>query len=672
MSTESDAPLGSRLIAADRHARITKKFDGKWLAGLHEITILDSSCTRFPDFQIDTDNKSCTFTLLGTTYKGMLQQDGLNITWSDNSTWTLIKPNHADEEEESLTTTEPADSECSNKRRRHRKRHRHRKRRHHRSRTRREDDSSSSRNPIVKTHRKTHGNTVTLTHASTWRPHSPSSSHTKIALTKNSRKHPAGAPPNPLARKPLKITIAPPTPPPQPTYVLPEGKHVEAALDFESHLVVAHQPLADSTNLIVQNLPLGPCDLNGRWSTSANTIATINNNTCENFQSFSCNPNWRACFGKLGAHLYIGTLSDDGRVIRWDNGNTWIRLDPLHLTALYSPATQLKWGKKNLTMQHPAPCSTQHPIPHRAVDATYASTRINKGKASSSLSDTPHIEEPLLPPAAHFDEHPTIITDNGTIMIRIGAFDVLGRQLTFTPDCQEIWTNKADQPTGTMVILDCANLETIKHSTPPFTKGSTKEIYTWLEVQVPTFSHLIKQALRHVGDAVIHTYPHKNQEIRVIHVINPDFRETPDANCKTVAEKLTLALSNTLAVFLGTHRQHLRIQPIAAGINAGSFLPVLPILTVAAMTAAVQNLAPKAQERLSRCKLELCVTYQHEHKLYSTAFKNLGNKSYEELTMAAQQQLLAQQQRSKPNLARPHKQRPHQTASAPPPQYHQL
>ena len=151
MSTESDAPIGSRLIAADRHARITKKFDGKWLAGLHEITILDSSCTRFPDFQIDTDNKSCTFTLLGTTYKGMLQQDGLNITWSDNSTWTLIKPNHADEEEESLTTTEPADSECSNKRRRHHKRHRHRKRRHHRSRTRRKDDSSSSRNPIVKT-----------------------------------------------------------------------------------------------------------------------------------------------------------------------------------------------------------------------------------------------------------------------------------------------------------------------------------------------------------------------------------------------------------------------------------------------------------------------------------------------------------------------------------------
>ena len=260
----------------------------------------------------------------------------------------------------------------------------------------------------------------------------------------------------------------------------------------------------------------------------------------------------------------------------------------------------------------------------------------------------------------------------GTIGIRIGAFDVLGRQLTFGPDRQETWTNKADQPTENIVIQDCANLKMIKHSTPSSAQGSTKEIYTWLNVQEPTFSHLIKRALRQEGDAVLHTYPHKNQVIRVIHVLNPDLRETPDAKCKTVAEKLSLALSNSFAVFLGTHKQHLRIQPIAAGVNAGTCLPVLPILTVAAMNTAVQNLAPKAHERLSRCKLELSVTYQHEHKLYSTAFKNLGNKSYEELTMAAQQQLLAQQQRSKPNLARPHRQRPHQTASAPPPQYHQL
>ena len=110
--SSSDAPIGHRQIAADRHARMTKKFDGKWLAGLHEVTILEGSCTLFPDFQIDIDTRSCAFTHLGTTSKGLLQQDGLSITWSDNSTWTLVKPNHADKEEEPLTTTESADSEC--------------------------------------------------------------------------------------------------------------------------------------------------------------------------------------------------------------------------------------------------------------------------------------------------------------------------------------------------------------------------------------------------------------------------------------------------------------------------------------------------------------------------------------------------------------------------------
>ena len=190
--------------------------------------------------------------------------------------------------------------------------------------------------------------------------------------------------------------------------------------------------------------------------------------------------------------------------------------------------------------------------------------RDKQKEANTSLSDTPYIKVPPLPPATHSDEHPTIITDMGTIVIRIGAFDVLGRQLTYGLDRQEIWTNKADQPTENMVIQDCANLKMIKHSTPSSAQGSTKEIYTWLDVQEPTFSHLIKRALRQEGDAVLHTYSHKNQEIRVIHVLNPDLRETPDAKCKAVAEKLSLALSNSFAVFLGTHKQHLRIQPIAA------------------------------------------------------------------------------------------------------------
>ena len=170
--SSSDAPIGHRQIAADRHARMTKKFDGKWLAGLHEVTILEGSCTLSPDFQIDIDTRSCTFTHLGITYNGLLQQDGLSIKWSDDNVWTLVKPTHADEIEPP-TTTESADSECTNKRTRHRTTNAH--------------------------------DTVHLTHASTWRPQSPPPGHTK-------RKHAAGALPDPHAKKPMKTTNAPPTP----------------------------------------------------------------------------------------------------------------------------------------------------------------------------------------------------------------------------------------------------------------------------------------------------------------------------------------------------------------------------------------------------------------------------------------------------------------------------
>ena len=174
---------------------------------------------------------------------------------------------------------------------------------------------------------------------------------------------------------------------------------------------------------------------------------------------------------------------------------------------------------------------------------------------------------------------------------------------------------------------------------------------------------------------MLHPYTHKGQPILVIHITNPDFRETVDVTCTEVAEKLTRAYFNILTIFLDTKKQHLRIQPIAGGLYAGSFLPTLPTLIVAAMNAAFQNLPLEAQETLSRCKLELCVTYQGEHKHYVTAFKTFGNKSYKEQTEAAQKQHQLQKQRStirKPKFVKWHERRPQQGASTPPYQYHQL
>ena len=325
MSSDSDTPIGSRFIAAERQESEASQFDGNWLSGKHVVTILASICSLFPDFLIDADNMSCTGTLEGISYRGKLQDDGLSITWSDGVTWTRMEPDRADEEEPH-TATESANSEDSCKITRMNlepDRHGHRRRRHHRTRTRREDVITTSNDRIVNTRKKTDGNTVTLINASTWLPQSPSPAHTEITLTKYNRKHPAGAHPNPPAKR-LRTITAQPASHPKWTYAPPIEKEEqeEATLDPEIHFVVVQQTNADSGNTTVQNMPLSPLNFNGRWSTSAKTIVTIINNTCEIFQSFACNPNWRSCFGRLGTRMLIGSLSDDGRVIHWDNGNT--------------------------------------------------------------------------------------------------------------------------------------------------------------------------------------------------------------------------------------------------------------------------------------------------------------------------------------------------------------
>ena len=223
--------------------------------------------------------------------------------------------------------------------------------------------------------------------------------------------------------------------------------------------------------------------------------------------------------------------------------------------------------------------------------------------------------------------------------------------------------------------MDNANLHLIQHSSPISAHGSSKDIYTWLDVRGLHFPDLIKQSLLREGDAALHPYTHKGQPILVIHITNPDFRETVDATCMEVAEKLTQAYLNILNIFHGTKKQHLRIQPVAGGLYAGSFLATLPTLTVAAMKAAFKSLPFEAQETLSRCKIELCVTYQGEHKHYVTAFKTLGNKSYKEQTEAAQKQHQLQQQRRttrNPKLAKWRQRRPQRGAPTASHQCHQL
>ena len=115
MSSDSDTPIGSRLIVANRQASKASQFDGNLLSGKHVVTILASICLLFLDFQIDANSRTCTGTLKGNTYNGKLQEDGLGITWCDGDTWTLMEADR-DDEEEPHTATESANSEDSKKR----------------------------------------------------------------------------------------------------------------------------------------------------------------------------------------------------------------------------------------------------------------------------------------------------------------------------------------------------------------------------------------------------------------------------------------------------------------------------------------------------------------------------------------------------------------------------
>ena len=71
-----------------------------------------------------------------------------------------------------------------------------------------------------------------------------------------------------------------------------------------------------------------PPTLNGNWIVYIGTIVYIHDSICPIFANFRYDSDWRCCIGTLGNAVFLGQLSDDARVITWNNGNTWIRQEP--------------------------------------------------------------------------------------------------------------------------------------------------------------------------------------------------------------------------------------------------------------------------------------------------------------------------------------------------------
>ena len=239
-------------------------------------------------------------------------------------------------------------------------------------------------------------------------------------------------------------------------------------------------------------------------------------------------------------------------------------------------------------------------------------------------------------------------TKTGSVRITITEYNVLGRQLLIGQgDKSYSWKHLARDPDYRTVIVDTTNLALIQTSNPHAAHGSSKELYAWLGImQWQNFPDQIKHELPSECDAVLHLYTREGHTnpISVIHVINPDFRQKPGATCVEVTKKLTQAYKNVFTIFHKTKTQHLRLQPIAGGCISGGFHTTHPTLTVAAMKAAYKLLPEETQNALVSTNIELCVSYEGDHRRYVSAFSTFIDKTYMEQTLAAQEQHRQQQQ----------------------------
>ena len=96
---------------------------------------------------------------------------------------------------------------------------------------------------------------------------------------------------------------------------------VQQAITLHSDTVESRINTLFQQLFIAPNLPT----LDGNLIIYNGTIVTIHNNACPLFTDFRYDSEWRICIGILRNTAFLGKLSNDARVITWNNGNTWIR-----------------------------------------------------------------------------------------------------------------------------------------------------------------------------------------------------------------------------------------------------------------------------------------------------------------------------------------------------------
>ena len=190
-----------------------------------------------------------------------------------------------------------------------------------------------------------HHNTVTLTEASSVRSSNRAKRDHHFHNHSHTRLHPAGAHPashTTVAKhhthKKYRRTAHPRLGNSRPRNEQTPAANIEPAGETVACIPPStkeQQNMTFPTLFIALNLPT----LDGNWIIYNGTIVTIHNNVCPLFTNFRYDSDWRICIGILRNTAFLGRLSNDARVITWNNGNTRIKQESR--TPNEDPATHM-------------------------------------------------------------------------------------------------------------------------------------------------------------------------------------------------------------------------------------------------------------------------------------------------------------------------------------------
>merc|ERR1712125_76187 len=132
----------------------------------------------------------------------------------------------------------------------------------------------------------------------------------------------------------------------------------------------------------------------------------------------------------------------------------------------------------------------------------------------------------------------------------------------------------------------------------------------------------VRTSVTSVGKAKAHTYPGK---ATVIRVVGPNFMQAQPATELEAVKLLAPSYASVFEEFAYSSATTLRLLPISSGIFAGSFGPVMPQITAAALDAGFKSLPMATRSmlrgRFATHKAEMCIFGNSDYDGFHAAWQ---------------------------------------------------